>query len=420
MSTEVRAKGRRPTVNAKSTIALAVVVNDARLGSLNGPRRRRASSPCPIPHVRGSAGGCRSSSRSRAVGLVLLAASQTSTRGGSRNHRVVAVDGRAAPAVRGAPALPGRRVGRTRRVLLAGTSARRPGRLPTVYPTVCVQLPMFNEHAVARRVIEAAAAMTWPRDRFSVQVLDDSTDPDTRALVEAVCADVRASTGVNCYVRHRVDRRGYKAGALEEGRRQIDAEFLAIFDSDFLPPPDFLLKAMPHFFVADRPARHRSPLVQAQWGHLNHDESALTLAQSLWVDDHHTVQMSGARRCGSSSTSPAPPASGAPRRSKRSGAHRRQPGRGLRAELPPSLRGVPHEVRQGDRRARRASRDLHGVQSAAEALDAGVGAVAEAAPRLAATPLPLLRDCGGSISSTTCASRGSGPRGRFGSRCCRS
>jgi Glycosyl transferase family group 2 len=155
-----------------------------------------------------------------------------------------------------------------------------------------VQLPMFNEHAVARRVIEAAAAMTWPADRFSVQVLDDSTDDDTRALVESVCANIRASTGLDCYVRHRVDRRGYKAGALEEGRRETDAEFLVIFDSDFLPPQDFLLKAIPHFFLPNGQPDTGLALVQAQWGHLNHDESALTLAQSLWVDDHHTLQMS--------------------------------------------------------------------------------------------------------------------------------
>jgi cellulose synthase/poly-beta-1,6-N-acetylglucosamine synthase-like glycosyltransferase len=166
------------------------------------------------------------------------------------------------------------------------------GRLPSEYPTVCVQLPMFNEHAVARRLIEAASEMTWPADRFSVQVLDDSTDEDTRALVDDICARVRASTGVNCYVLRRVDRRGYKAGALEEGRKETDAEFLAIFDSDFVPPKDFLLRTIPHFYGADREPDGGLALVQAQWGHLNHDESPLTRAQSLWVDDHHTLQMS--------------------------------------------------------------------------------------------------------------------------------
>jgi cellulose synthase/poly-beta-1,6-N-acetylglucosamine synthase-like glycosyltransferase len=173
-----------------------------------------------------------------------------------------------------------------------GRAPEPPGRLPAEYPTVCVQLPMFNEHAVAQRLIEAATRMTWPADRFSVQVLDDSTDEGTRSLVEAVCARLRASTGVDCSVRHRADRRGYKAGALEEGRQDTDAEFLVIFDADFLPPEDFLLRTIPHFYLPSGAPDRGLALVQAQWGHLNHDESPLTLAQSLWVDDHHTLQMS--------------------------------------------------------------------------------------------------------------------------------
>jgi cellulose synthase/poly-beta-1,6-N-acetylglucosamine synthase-like glycosyltransferase len=172
-----------------------------------------------------------------------------------------------------------------------GRRPRAPGRLPVSWPSVCVQLPMFNEGTVAQRVIEAAARMTWPSDRLEVQVLDDSTDPAARAVVEAACARVR-SMGVRCSVLHRADRSGYKAGALEAGRRATSAEFLAIFDADFLPPPDFLVRAMPHFFRSDGTPDGGLALVQAQWGHLNHDESALTRAQSLWVDDHHTLQMS--------------------------------------------------------------------------------------------------------------------------------
>jgi cellulose synthase/poly-beta-1,6-N-acetylglucosamine synthase-like glycosyltransferase len=173
-----------------------------------------------------------------------------------------------------------------------GRAAAAPGRLPTPCPTVCVQLPMFNEHAVARRVIEAASAMTWPADRLSVQVLDDSTDPDTRALVDRTCADVRASTGVDCRVLRRADRHGYKAGALEAGRRATDAEFLVIFDADFMPPADYLQRAIPHFYRPGGEPDTGLALVQTQWGHLNADESALTRAQALWVDDHHTLQMS--------------------------------------------------------------------------------------------------------------------------------
>ena len=173
-----------------------------------------------------------------------------------------------------------------------GRAPEPAGRLPVEYPTVCVQLPMFDEHAVARRTIEAACDLDWPADRFSVQVLDDSTDKDTRKLVEEVCAEVRLYRGVDCRVLHRVDRKGYKAGALEQGRKETDAEFLVIFDSDFVPPRDYLLRTIPHFYLADGEPDAGLALVQAQWGHLNHDESFLTRAQSLWVDDHHTLQMS--------------------------------------------------------------------------------------------------------------------------------
>lgn len=171
-----------------------------------------------------------------------------------------------------------------------GRAAEQPGQMPAVFPTVCVQLPMFNEYAVARRVIEATANMKWPADRFSIQVLDDSTDADTRRLVEQVSAEVRAR-GIDCRVLHRTERHGYKAGALEAGRRQTEAEFLVIFDADFVPPADFLLRTIPHFYQADGRPDADLALVQAQWGHLNHNQSALTLAQSLWVDDHHTLQM---------------------------------------------------------------------------------------------------------------------------------
>jgi hypothetical protein len=150
---------------------------------------------------------------------------------------------------------------------------------------------MFNEAAVARRSIEAACTLAWPRERLEIQVLDDSTELATRRLVDEVCADMRRS-GVDCRVLRRERRDGYKAGALEAGRLVTDADLIVIFDADFVPPTSYLEQAVPHFFDADARWVDDLALVQVQWGHLNHDESALTRAQSLWVDDHHTVQMS--------------------------------------------------------------------------------------------------------------------------------
>jgi cellulose synthase/poly-beta-1,6-N-acetylglucosamine synthase-like glycosyltransferase len=172
-----------------------------------------------------------------------------------------------------------------------GRVGERAGVLPPGLPAICVQLPMFNEHLVARRVIEAVARLDWPRDRFEIQVLDDSSDADTRELVDRVCERVRAS-GTSCRVVRRETRSGYKAGALEEARHLTAADFLVLFDADFVPPPDFLRRAMPYFFDSDGRVDDGLAMVQAQWGHLNDDESALTRAQSLWVDDHHTLQMS--------------------------------------------------------------------------------------------------------------------------------
>ena len=94
--------------------------------------------------------------------------------------------------------------------------------------------------------------MSWPVDRLSVQVLDDSTDDDTRALVDRVCAEVGAVDRCRLPVLRRADRQGYKAGALEAGRRATDAEFLVIFDADFVPPADYLQRVIPHFY---RPRR---------------------------------------------------------------------------------------------------------------------------------------------------------------------
>ena len=173
-----------------------------------------------------------------------------------------------------------------------GRAPHRPGSLPARLPKVCIQLPMFNEQAVASRIIGAAAAVRWPRDLLVIQVLDDSTDEETRRMVLGVCARVRERTGIACTWIHRPVRTGYKAGALEHGRQETDAEFIAIFDADFVPPPDYLERALPHFYNPDGSPITRLALVQAQWGHLNDDESLLTESQALWVDDHHSLQQS--------------------------------------------------------------------------------------------------------------------------------
>ena len=149
-------------------------------------------------------------------------------------------------------------------------------------PIVTVQLPIYNEWYVAERLIEAAASLDYPRDLLEIQVLDDSID-DTVMLVAKTVRRLQAQ-GFNIHHLHRQDRRGFKAGALGEGLKSAKGEFIAIFDADFLPAPDFLKRILPHF-DGDRVA-----FVQARWGHLNPRYSLLTFLQSLSIDAHFAVE----------------------------------------------------------------------------------------------------------------------------------
>ncbi|MCH1882299.1 glycosyltransferase family 2 protein [Agrococcus sp. ARC_14] len=172
-----------------------------------------------------------------------------------------------------------------------GRAAATGGTLPAVPPKIVVQLPMFNEPAVARRAILASAALRWPAGQLCIQVLDDSTDATARRIVNEAVDDAR-DHGADVRLIRRGLRTGYKAGALEAGRKLVDADFFVILDADFVPRPEFLLAAMRHFTDEHGQLLPDRALVQARWGHLNADASWLTRAQSLWVDDHHIVQKS--------------------------------------------------------------------------------------------------------------------------------
>src|SRR5579859_1683140 len=150
-------------------------------------------------------------------------------------------------------------------------------------PHVTIQLPLYNEATVASRLLEHVAAIEYPADRLEIQVLDDSTD-ETRALVRAEVERLR-ERGLDVVYIHRVDRVGYKAGALDHGLKVAKGELVAIFDADFLPQPEFLRSVVPHF-MADA----RVGMVQARWGHLNREHSMLTRTQALMLDGHHLVE----------------------------------------------------------------------------------------------------------------------------------
>jgi cellulose synthase/poly-beta-1,6-N-acetylglucosamine synthase-like glycosyltransferase len=157
-------------------------------------------------------------------------------------------------------------------------------------PVVTIQLPLYNEMYVADRLIESVCGIDYPRELLEIQVLDDSTD-ETRGIAETAVRRF-ASQGVDIKYHHRTDRTGYKAGALEAGLKVARGEFVAIFDADFLPSSDFLLKIMPHF------SGPRVGMVQARWGHINQDYSLLTKIQSILLDGHFVLEHGGRNRAG--------------------------------------------------------------------------------------------------------------------------
>jgi cellulose synthase/poly-beta-1,6-N-acetylglucosamine synthase-like glycosyltransferase len=168
-----------------------------------------------------------------------------------------------------------------------------PAPLPalTVLPPVTVQLPIYNEMYVADRLIAAVCDMDYPKELLEIQVLDDSTDETTSIAELAVRR--HAARGFNISYIHRVDRHGYKAGALEAGLKASSGSFIAIFDADFVPGSDFLQRTLPYFQTDPKIG-----MVQARWGHINQDYSLLTKIQSMLLDAHFVLEHGGRNRAG--------------------------------------------------------------------------------------------------------------------------
>jgi cellulose synthase/poly-beta-1,6-N-acetylglucosamine synthase-like glycosyltransferase len=158
------------------------------------------------------------------------------------------------------------------------------------WPRVTVQLPIFNEHNVAERLILSTRKLNWPKDKLEIQVLDDSTD-ETLKLTSTL-VNTLAKEGCNIKLFHRTNRSGYKAGALREALEHAQGEYIAIFDADFIPDPDFLKHTIPYF------ANPKIGMVQTRWGHLNEDYSILTQTQSIGLNGHFVIQQLARNRAG--------------------------------------------------------------------------------------------------------------------------
>lgn len=156
---------------------------------------------------------------------------------------------------------------------------------PAEWPAVTAQLPVYNERFVVERLLEAVTAFDYPPEKLQIQVLDDSTDETVGIVAERLTA-YRAQGIQISHVRRR-NREGFKAGALKYGLYQATGEFIAIFDADFVPEPDFLKRALPAFNTPE------IGVVQTRWGHLNEDNSLLTQLQAFALDAHFTIEQSG-------------------------------------------------------------------------------------------------------------------------------
>ena len=154
---------------------------------------------------------------------------------------------------------------------------------PHTWPTVTIQLPIYNERYVVEALIEAAVALDYPAERLQIQVVDDSTDETTGQAARQV--ERYRAQGRDISLQHRHHRQGYKAGALAAALSQATGDYIVLFDADFLPPADFLRQAIPHFL--DEP---KLAIVQARWGHSNAAGSALTAAQAIALDKHFAIE----------------------------------------------------------------------------------------------------------------------------------
>ncbi|MEM6284097.1 MAG: glycosyltransferase [Chloroflexota bacterium] len=162
---------------------------------------------------------------------------------------------------------------------------------PVEWPTVTVQLPIYNERYVVERLLEAVAALDYPADRLVIQLLDDSTDATSRIAARKL-AQLR-TRGLTVQHIRRVNRTGYKAGALQAGMAHSRTPYYAIFDADFIPPPDFLKVTVPHLLADDALG-----MVQGRWGHLNAHENPLTAAQALAIDGHFIIEQASRSKAG--------------------------------------------------------------------------------------------------------------------------
>jgi cellulose synthase/poly-beta-1,6-N-acetylglucosamine synthase-like glycosyltransferase len=161
----------------------------------------------------------------------------------------------------------------------------------TESPMVTIQLPLYNEMYVVRRLIDASCAIEYPREKLEIQVLDDSTD-ETVDLVASIVQE-KQKQGYNIHHVCRSNRQGFKAGALKDGLKSAQGEFIAVFDADFIPKPEFLRKTIPYFYTDEAIG-----MVQTRWEHVNGEYSLMTRTQAMALDGHFVIEQNVRNKAG--------------------------------------------------------------------------------------------------------------------------
>ncbi|MFQ3181712.1 MAG: cellulose synthase/poly-beta-1,6-N-acetylglucosamine synthase-like glycosyltransferase [Polaribacter sp.] len=156
---------------------------------------------------------------------------------------------------------------------------------PEEIPFITIQLPVYNELYVMKRLLKNIAKLEYPIDKLEIQVLDDSTDESIATTAKQI--KLIQASGIDIQHIRRNNRKGFKAGALKEGLKTAKGEFIAVFDADFLPQKDWLLQTVPYFKNA------QIGVVQTRWGHINRDYSTLTKIQAFALDAHFTLEQVG-------------------------------------------------------------------------------------------------------------------------------
>jgi cellulose synthase/poly-beta-1,6-N-acetylglucosamine synthase-like glycosyltransferase len=171
------------------------------------------------------------------------------------------------------------------------SSAAETVKMLNEYPLVTVQLPVYNEMYVVGRLIDASCSMVYPKDKLEIQVLDDSSDQTVEVAASYVARYQKQGFDIK-HIR-RGSRQGYKAGALKYGLESARGEFVVIFDADFVPRQDFLLKTLPYFMENER-----TGMVQTRWEHINSEYSILTRTQAMALDGHFVIEQAVRNKAG--------------------------------------------------------------------------------------------------------------------------